>query len=99
MIASSDGQREADADAPPRNGVALLADGKSQSQKRDDAESGLRLSIDPSGGNRPFIESKIDIEVKRRQRRRRTYPRPANGILVAITVMNSTFDSSPRLAM
>jgi hypothetical protein len=27
------------------------------------------------------------------------YPRPTNGILVAITVMNNTFESSERLAI
>jgi hypothetical protein len=30
---------------------------------------------------------------------RTSYPRPTNGILVAITVMNSTLASSGRLAM
>ena len=60
---------------------------------------GAEASIPPAGKNRRVIEGKIDQGVKHRAMRRRTYPRPTNGILVAITVMNSTFESSDRLAM
>ena len=37
--------------------------------------------------------------VPRRVRGTKAYPRPTNGILLAMTVMNSTLASSGRLAM
>ena len=39
------------------------------------------------------------LRVDHSARRLRNYPRPTNGILVAITVMNSTLASSGRVAM
>ena len=76
--------------------VALLADGKSQSQKRDDAECRLELKHrsrrpDITGGS---SKARSIPGSSAAAMRRGTYPRPTNGILVAITVMNSTFESS-----
>jgi hypothetical protein len=69
-----------------------------------DCGGGLGVIVVPAERNESRVRSEISRERSRITRCARfrddvNYPRPTNGILVAITVIKSTFDSSGRLAM
>jgi hypothetical protein len=50
-------------------------------------------------GTSPAMTKNVRVALSSPRNDERSYPRPTNGILLAITVMNNTLASSGRLAM
>ena len=107
------GDDEADRGLSQRDRAAVFAKRPCQRQQRQHAERRLQLQHDPRG-RRQMVVANADVprpdrhagesdNVKLRAEvvrpRDDGLPRPTNGILLAITVMNSTLASSGRLAM
>jgi hypothetical protein len=95
------------------NGAAILAHQPGEPEQGNDPEGGLKfkhVQLIPTRRRHALLVPGIPALCALQYEKTWTagtspgmtekrYPRPTNGIVFAITVMNSTFESSGRLAM